>query len=68
MTIDHETIIKNLNMHDGYRINDELTAYRVPGGLLYVSYKEEILEAGPGSEQVKIIKRVPTSSTFVPYN
>jgi len=53
-----------LQLHDVYTINEELSVYRVPGGLLYITYKRELLET---MKSIKEIQRVPVTSTFVPY-
>jgi len=62
-TVEERAKIAELQVHDGHRINDELSVYRVFGGLLYITYKQELLGIGT----IKEIKRVSTSSTFVPY-
>lgn len=55
--------IANLNLHDYIKVNEELSVYRVPGGLLYITYKQELL----GTGTIKEIKRVPVTSKFVLY-
>ena len=60
---EHQAKIAELQLHEYYRISKELTVYKSITGLVYVTYKEELLDLGTTTE----IRRVPTSSTFVPY-
>ena len=62
-TAEEKAKLDKLQLHDGYTINEELSVYRVPGGLLYITYKRELLGIGT----IKEIKRVPVTSKFVLY-
>jgi len=60
---EHQKKIAELQLHERYKINDELSVYKSITGLVYVTYKQELFDVGT----LKEIRRVPTSSTFVPY-
>ena len=62
-TREEEIKLHKLQLHDYIKVNEELSVYRVPGGLLYITYKQELL----GTGTIKEIKRVPVTSKFVLY-